>query len=193
LGESVIDDEGNEVSKVSLDNSNLFKNWCDSVIELTEQDEDFTLTKNVINSITGYLGKTYTKTKEVSLSKNLEEVWTDWLVPKVQKNPNIKVYLNTIESGEDKVYLYGTEKMTKNFSNGLPMYIQLLDWSNMALYNLGKDVGGEVIYRKTDCIVSIGGKIPRINLKTRYVVIVKGSVSIIWKILKKYYTSTLIY
>jgi hypothetical protein len=161
----VIDDEGNEVSKVSLDNSNLFKNWCDSVIELTEQDEDFTLTKNVINSITGFLGKTFSKTKEVGLSKNLEEVWTDWLVPEVQEKPNLKVYLNTIESGEDKVYLYGTETMTTNLSNGLPMYIQLLDWSNMALYNLGKDVGGEVIYRKTDCIVSIGGKIPEDKLE----------------------------
>lgn len=159
------DDDGKEISKVSLDNSNLFKNWCDSVIELTEQDEDFTLTKDVINSITGYLGKTYSKTKEVGLSKNLEEVWTDWLVPEVQETPNLNVYLNTIEDGDDKVYLYGTEKMTKNMSNGLPMYIQLLDWSNIALYNLGKDVGGEIIYRKTDCVVSIGGKIPKDKLE----------------------------
>jgi len=159
------DDDGKEISKVSLDNSNLFKNWCDSVIELTEQDEDFTLTKDVINSITGYLGKTYSKTKEVGLSKNLEEVWTDWLVPEVQETPNLNVYLNTIEDGDDKVYLYGTEKMTKNMSNGLPMYIQLLDWSNIALYNLGKDVGGEIVYRKTDCIVSIGGKIPKDKLE----------------------------
>jgi len=149
-----------EISRISLDNSCLFKNWCDSVIELTEQDEDFTLTKDVINSITGYLGKTYSKTKEVSLSKKLEEVWTDWLVPDLQKTPNLNVYLNTIESDDDKVYLYGTETMTKNLSNGLPMYIQLLDWSNMALYNLGKDIGGEIVYRKTDCVISIGGKIP---------------------------------
>jgi hypothetical protein len=159
------DDDGNEISKISLDNSNLFKNWCDSVIELTEQDEDFTLTKDVINSLTGYLGKTYSKTKSVGLSKNLEELWTDWLVPEVQATPNLSVYLNTIESDGDKVYLYGTETMTKNLSNGLPMYIQLLDWSNIALYNLGKDVGGEIIYRKTDCLVSIGGKIPEDKLE----------------------------
>jgi len=158
------DADGNEVSKITLDNDNLFKNWCDIVIELTEQDEDFTLTKDVINYITGYLGKTYLKTKEVGLSKNLEELWTDWLVPEVQDNPNLNVYLNTIESDGDKVYLYGVEKMTKNLSNGLPMYIQLLDWSNIALYNLGKDVGGEIIYRKTDCIVSKGGKIPEDKL-----------------------------
>ena len=154
------DEDGNEISKISLNNSNLFKNWCDSVIELTEQDEDFTLTKDVINSITGFLGKTSSKTKEVGLSKNLEEVWTDWLVPEVEKVPNLNVYINEIKSGDDKVYLYGTEIKTKNLSNGLPMYIQLLDWSNISLYELGKAIGGEIIYRKTDCIVSIGGIIP---------------------------------
>ena len=159
------DEDGNEISKISLDNSSLFKDWCDEVIELTEQDEDYTLTKDVINSITGYLGKTFTKTKELGLSKNLEEIWTDWLVPEVQENPDLKVYLNPIEDAEDKVYLYGVEKLTRNLSNGLPMYIQLLDWSNMALYNLCKDVGGEIVYRKTDCIVSIGGKIPTDKLE----------------------------
>lgn len=159
--EKVEKDENDvETSKISLDNSNLFKDWCDEVIELTEQDEDFTLTKQVINNITGYLGKTYSKTKELGLSKNLEEIWTDWLVPEVQENPNLNIYLNPIEDAEDKVYLYGVEKLTKNLSNGMPMYIQLLDWSNMALYNLGKDIGGEIVYRKTDCLVSIGGKIP---------------------------------
>ena len=159
------DEKGITTDIVSLDNSNLFKSWCDEVIELTEQDEDFTLTKQVINNITGYLGKTYSKTKELGLSKNLEEIWTDWLVPEVQDNPNLQVYLNPIEDGENKVYLYGVEKMTNNLSNGLPMYIQLLDWSNMSLYNLGKDIGGEIIYRKTDCLVSIGGKIPADKLE----------------------------
>lgn len=159
------DADGKETSRIELDNSNLFKRWCDEVIELTEQDEDFTLTKDVINSITGYLGKTHSKTKELGLSKNLEEVWTDWLVPEVQNNPNLNVYLNEIKSDDDKVYLYGVEKRTKNLSNGLPMYIQLLDWSNIALYNLGKDVGGEIVYRKTDCLISIGGKIPQDKLE----------------------------
>jgi len=167
--EKIETDERDVVTNIySLDNSNLFKSWCDSVIELTEQDEDFTLTKDVINSITGYLGKTFSKTKDVGLSKNLNELWTDWLINPDNKhnamdNPN--VYISVIESGDDKVYLYGVETMTKNMSNGLPMYIQLLDWSNIALYNLGKDIGGEIVYRKTDCIVSIGGKIPADKLE----------------------------
>lgn len=150
------EDEGNR----SLNNNSLFKDYIDSVIELTEQDNDFTLTKFVINSLSGILGKTHTKIKQVGLSVGLNELWEDWLVPEVQSNPNYNAYLNEIKSGEDKVYLYGTEIKTKCLSNGLPMYIQVLDWSNEALYQLGKDVGGEIVYRKTDCIVSIGGSIP---------------------------------
>jgi len=154
------DDNGNEIVKMSLNNNSLFKDYIDSVIELTEQDEDFTLTKFVINSLSGILGKTYMTTKQVGLSVGLNELWDDWLVPEIQDNPNLNVYLNEIKSGEDKIYLYGTEIKTKSLSNGLPMYIQVLDWSNQALYQLGKDVGGEIVYRKTDCIVSIGGNIP---------------------------------
>jgi hypothetical protein len=150
-------------TKVKLDNSNLFRKWIDSVVELTEQDEDFTLTKNVINSLSGYMGKTCYKSKKVGLSKNLDEVWDEFLVPIVQENPSINIYLNTIKDKEDEIYLFGYEKHTENLSNGLPIYIQLLDWSNMALYNMIKAVGGELVYRKTDCIISIGGTLPYVE------------------------------
>ncbi len=154
------DDDGNEIVKRSLDNKTLFKDYIDNVIELTKQDEDFSLTKLIINSLSGILGKTHITTKQVGLSVSLNELWSDWLVPEVKSNLNYNPYLNEIKSGEDKVYLYGTELKTIGLSNGLPMYIQILDWSNEALYQLGKDVGGEIVYRKTDCIVSIGGSIP---------------------------------
>lgn len=161
------DKDGNEEFKINLNNKELFKDFCDDVIKITEQDGDYTLTKNVINSLTGFLGKTFTKTKEMGLSINLQELWDDWLVPDIQDDPNHNFFLNTIENEDNKFYLYGTEKLSKNMSNGLPMYIQLLDWSNIALYNLCKDVGGEIVYRKTDCIVSIGGKIPEDKLEDK--------------------------
>ena len=161
------DKDGNVKKIVSLNNNNLFKDFCDEVIEITEQDGDYSLTKNVINTLTGFLGKTNTKTKTMGLSVNLEELWEDWLVPDIQENSNNQIFLNTIENDNNKFYLYGTEKLTKNMSNGLPMYIQLLDWSNIALYNLCKDVGGDVVYRKTDCIVSIGGIIPEDKLEDK--------------------------
>ena len=155
------DASGNEVKRWELSNDKLFKDWIDEVVELTEQDEDFTLTKNVINCITGYLGKTDTSYKSVGLAKNTEEMFYEFLVPELEANPTSEPYWSEIQSDTDKMYLFGFEKRERKLSNGLPMYIQILDWSNMALFKLSKAVGGEVIYRKTDCIVSIGGKLPR--------------------------------
>jgi len=152
------DAEGNEIKRWELSNDKLFKDWIDDVVELTEQDEDFTLTKDVINSITGYLGKTSSVNKSVGLAKNNDEIYYDFIVPELENNPDAELYINEIKTDNDKMYLFGYETKTKKLSNGLPMYLQILDWSNMALYNLSKFVGGETIYRKTDCIVVIDGK-----------------------------------
>ncbi len=142
----------------------LFRNFCDKVIEETEVDEDFTLAKLILNSITGMLGKSIYTTKNVSIGKSLEETWEDWVVPQVQENPNIELFVSPINPGDNKeyiIYMYGYDIKSVKTTNGLPMYIQILDWSNMALYDLAKDVGGECVYRKTDMIVSIGGVIPQ--------------------------------
>ena len=149
----------NKLTHRYMNMTDLFKDYCDAVIEQTEQDEDFSLTKLVINSLTGYLGKTTYKQREVSLTNNLEEVWSEFVVPEVQDNPNADVFINPIENNGDKLYLYGCNYTKTNLANGLPMYIQMLDWSNMALYDLGKNIGGEIVYRKTDMVISVGGKL----------------------------------
>jgi len=154
------ENEEDEPRIITLSNDKLFKDWCDEVIEMTIFDEDPTLCKIVMNSLTGYLARTMDRKKEVSLFKNLDELWYDFVLPDAEENPSMNMYMNTIIDGEDKIYLYGDEKVSKHLSSGLPMYIQILDWSNMALYQLGKDVGGEIVYRKTDCLISVGGEMP---------------------------------
>jgi hypothetical protein len=158
------DEDGNETSSIKLNNRNLFKPYCDSVIELTEMNEDFTLTKLILNSLTGYLGKTNAKIKKAYISNNLEDVWEDWLIPEVSDNPETDAFVYPIKDGDDKLYVYGWETQSEYVSNCLPMYIQILDWANVALYEMIKAVGGECIYRKTDAIVSIGGKLPKDNI-----------------------------
>lgn len=157
------DEEGKETSSIKLSNRNLFKNFCDSVIELTEMDENFDLTKLILNGLTGYLGKTHNKQNKAMISTNLQDIWEDWLIPEVSENPDAKVFLNPIQDGDDKLYLYGWETESELVTNCLPMYIQILDWANVALFDMIKEVGGECIYRKTDAIVSIGGKLPTEN------------------------------
>lgn len=131
----------------------LFKDFIDNVVELTEQDEDFTLTKRVINSLTGYFGKTDYIQKLAGLSTSLKEIWCDFVIPEAQLKADVFV----VPIDKD-LYLFGYENRIKMLSTSLPMYIQILDWSNIALYEMGKKIGGEIIFRKTDCIVSIGGK-----------------------------------
>jgi hypothetical protein len=142
-----------------LDMKCLFKEYCDAVIEQTEQDKDFSLTKQIINSLTGYLGKVNFKTKMVGLSNSIDEVWTDFIVPEAQSHSDIDMFVNPISKDDKTLYLFGYNSFQFNLTNGLPMYIQVLDWSNMALYDLMKNIGGTPVYRKTDMVVSVGGKL----------------------------------
>jgi hypothetical protein len=153
--------EKEEKSLWKLDNENLFKPIIDEIVELTEQDEDFTITKIVINSISGYLGKTNYKTKTASINTNLKDIWENWIVGDTDKviSNNENIYINEVKEGDKSFYIYGVETQTENLSTGLPMYIQVLDSANIALYDMTKSVGGNCIYRKTDCIVSIGGEL----------------------------------
>ena len=54
-------------------------------------------------------------------------------------------------------YLYGYVQPMKYAETNIPMYIQILDWSNMRLYDMIKQSGGTCAFRKTDCAVMIGG------------------------------------
>lgn len=144
-----------------MDMKTLFKEYCDAVVELTEQDEDMTLTKLVINALTGYLGKVNFKQQMTGLTNNLEELWAQFIVPEAQENKGMDIFVNPIEDEEMKLYLFGYNYNKTNLSNGLPMYIQILDWSNLALYDLMKNIGGQVVFRKTDMVVSVGGRLDK--------------------------------
>jgi len=153
---------GNLIGYNMKNDETLFRTYADRVIEETEIDEDFTLAKLIINSITGMLGKTIYTTKNVSIGKSLNEVWEDWVIPQVQETPDADLFVSPVnpDDKENTIYMYGFNSKSVKTTNGLPMYIQILDWSNMALYDLAKDVGGTCVYRKTDMIVSVGGVIP---------------------------------
>jgi len=167
--EDLIRDEGSVRNEILphpsthryMDMKTLFKEYCDAVVELTEQDEDMSLTKLVINSLTGYLGKVHMKQRMTGLTNNLEELWAQFVVPEAQTNKGMDIFVNPIEDEETKLYLFGYNYNKTNLSNGLPMYIQLLDWSNLALYDLMKNIGGQIVFRKTDMVVSVGGRLDK--------------------------------
>lgn len=59
----------------------------------------------------------------------------------------------------DGYYVYGRRVSKQISEHNLPMWIQILDASNIRLFDMIKASGGALIGRKTDCAVLVGGSI----------------------------------
>lgn len=132
------------------------KNYFDKIINtIKEKTTNKSLIKQLINTITGCLGKTYGSVVNVGLTNNLEEVWENNIIKNITDNDEI--YFKELYDDNNKLFMFGKKNKTKLIDSGLPIYIQILDWSNIKLYQMIKEMGGECVYRKTDCAVCIGG------------------------------------
>ncbi len=152
----------NNNTHIHLNGKNLFKNIIDYIIETTSNENDYSLTKKVVNNISGYLGKTQGVGRSVGMTTNKEEIFYDWMLSNVlQENSSINnLTLDRLNVDGTPVYLYGRKSTTLKVSSGIDKYIQLTDQSNMNLYILKKKVGGIPLYVNTDCIISMYGDVP---------------------------------
>ena len=100
------------------------------------------------NMTVGIIGKTKKTTMRKSITTSLNEAFAK--LATMQGN----VFIQNNEDNQDrKYYIYGTKTHTEFAEHNLPMWIQILDDSNIRLFKMGQDVGGEIIYRKTDYLV----------------------------------------
>jgi len=169
--------------KVYADDLGIPKNYFEPLLQIIkDKTGGKDLMKDLNNMISGYLGKTHQKNYTAELDEDPDAIWRHFLScerPEIEDDfikffykegldetgytrfSKDNLVLNTLKGSDDKkLYLYGYEIRSSLNENTLPMYIQILDWSNMRLYDMGKDIGGEIIFRHTDCIVSLGGKVP---------------------------------
>jgi len=172
--------------KVYETETDIPKDYFEPLLEIIkDKTGGKTLMKELNNMISGYLGKTHNKTYTAELDEDPDAIWRHFLScerPEIEDDfvkyffkegldetgytrfTKDNLVLNTLYgSDEKKLYLYGYEIRSNLNENTLPLYIQILDWANMRLYELGEKMGGEIIYRHTDCVVSIGGKIPELS------------------------------
>jgi len=123
---------------------------------------DAKTTKRIINNLTGLLGKTNSTKNQVNLTTNEQEKYE-----LLDVNKHNKIILKDLKYDDDSVWIFGYINENKWLSNCLPMYLQILDWSNIKLYEMTKQIGGIPVYRKVDMVVCIGGKkIKEPSLKT---------------------------
>lgn len=138
----------------------LFKPILDAIKSHCKEDKE---TMKLMNNIlSGYLAKHF-KTHTIGrINSDINQAWT-W----IQKNAiecGDKPFLRPLcdEEGNKDLhgqtyYLYGKTIKTIVSENNIPMYIQMKDYSNIRLYNMIKEMGGTLAFRKVDCAIVING------------------------------------
>jgi len=104
--------------------------------------------KNMVNLMTGILGKSTSTHTKINISSSFDE-----FITYINANKDKKPFCYVEGEGETKIYMYGIVDERPLQENSLPIYIQILDESNIRLYDMIKESGGELLYRKTDCIL----------------------------------------
>lgn len=127
---------------------NLFVDIIDDILKITNNDKE--LYKLLINCISGMMGKNKMTNTKANINKSLEQIY---ITLNNYKNKDIDIlpFINKIDNTD--YYIYGYNKDVKLYDINIPMYIQILDQSNIKLYDMIKKVDGELIGRKVDCAI----------------------------------------
>ena len=126
---------------------NLFVDIIDDILKIT--NNDMTLYKLMINCISGMMGKNKMKYTKAHINSSLEHIFST-IDNYKKEDENINAFIKNID---EKYYLYGFSKDIKLYDVNIPMYIQILDQSNIKLYDMIKKADGELIGRKVDCAI----------------------------------------
>jgi hypothetical protein len=116
------------------------------------------ISKTVINLMSGMLGQSSASiSKQMKINNDIEQIF-NFLNKYYELEQGIMI--NKIENTD--YYMYGFNKEIKFNETNIPMYIQVLDESNIKLYDMIKAMGGKVVAYKVDCaVVMTNNKIDR--------------------------------
>lgn len=133
----------------------LPKEYFSEFVELVKElcQNDWKHMKFFFNVLVGMLGKSRHTSVSARMDTDANTVWTEFNADK----PGKPFIINA-----DGYYVYGRKFAMELAETNLPMWIQVLDWSNMKLFDLVEEVeatGGTLVGRKTDCAIFVGGSI----------------------------------
>jgi hypothetical protein len=111
------------------------------------------ISKTIINLMSGMLGQSSIHTsKNIKINNDIDQIF-NFLNKYYELEDGIM--MNKIE--DTPYYMYGFNKEIILNENNRPMYIQVLDLSNIKRYDMAKAMGGKVVAYKVDCVVVAGG------------------------------------
>ncbi len=108
------------------------------------------LMKQIINSIYGMMAKTQNKNAILKIDTDINRVYESYAVEKGREAKNLYVEKIITESGKE-YFAYGDKTHTTLMNHNLPISIQIQDFANIYFNRMTTDIGGKVLWRKTDC------------------------------------------
>jgi len=136
------------------------KTYFDNMVNFIKDvcKNDISLMKWFFNIFVGMLGKSKHSTITARMDTDVNTIWAEYNAEKPGK-PFI--------TSHDGYYFYGRNHKIELAEHNLPIWIQILDWSNIKLFDLISEVeatGGVLVGRKTDCAVFVGGSLVERNV-----------------------------
>ena len=129
------------------ESKDTFTKIIDVVLKYSKGDED--ISKPIINIMSGMLGQSSsTISKHIKINNDIEQIF-NFLNNYYDLEEGIMI--NKIENTD--YYMYGFNKEIKFSETNIPMYIQVVDESNIKLYDMAKKMGGKLVAYKVDCAV----------------------------------------
>jgi len=140
-----------EITKQLLPSYNeskdIFTKIIDVVLKYSNGDTD--ISKPIINIMSGMLGQSSsTISKNIRINNDIEQIF-NFLNNYYDFAEGIMI--NKIENTD--YYMYGFNKEINFTETNIPMYIQVVDESNIKLYDMVKEMGGKLVAYKVDCAV----------------------------------------
>jgi len=132
----------------------LFTRIIDKV--LTYSKGDTSISKLIINLMSGLLGQSEKEGTKVKISNDTNQIFNF-----LDKYHSLENGIMMNEVIDTDYFLYGFNKKIVMNETNIPMYIQVLDESNIKLYDMMKYYGGELVARNTDCIIVKNPIIPK--------------------------------
>ena len=138
-----------DTNGMTVENKQIFSHLIKKITEDTQKYP--ALQKLMINSISGLMGKTEGKCLRVDIDTDQNRV----LECIGERAETADLYIKNLTINDTKYYMYGKTERTFHSETPLPLYIQILDRNNMMLYDMVKEMGGDLLYRKTDCAICV--------------------------------------
>ena len=108
------------------------------------------LMKQIINSIYGMMAKTRNKNATLKVDTDINRVYESYAVEKGREAKRLYVEKIITDSGKE-YFVYGDKNETNLMNHNLPISIQIQDFANIYFNRMTTDIGGKVLWRKTDC------------------------------------------